>query len=94
MVNKQQIVIAYDIGNNKRRRKIADFLSSYGYRMNYSVFECMLSEIQLSELTTGLEKLMNKLHDSILIYPLFKLSASHRIYLGNTGKPFVPYVDV
>lgn len=94
MVKKLQIVIAYDISNNKRRKKVADLLSSKGYRMNYSVFECILSEKQLTNLIDKLQRVIHKRQDSILIYPLDKFSISHSIYLGNAAQTDLSFITV
>ena len=36
-------VVTYDIPSNKRRKKVSDLLEGYGRRVQYSVFECLLS---------------------------------------------------
>ncbi len=70
MVKKQLIVVAYDICNNRRRKKLSDLLQEYGIRVNYSVFECLLTGIQLRKLKTQIEPLINVRHDSVLYYTL------------------------
>lgn len=37
-------VISYDIESNKIRTKLAKLLEGYGVRIQYSVFECNLSD--------------------------------------------------
>lgn len=37
-------VISYDIESNKIRTKLAKLLEGYGVRIQYSVFECSLSD--------------------------------------------------
>ena len=32
-------LVTYDIINDKKRTKLSDLLETYGYRVNYSVFE-------------------------------------------------------
>lgn len=66
-----RIIISYDITSDKRRRKIAKILEGYGYRVQYSVFECDITKKQLTELKTRLRPLVNtKSNESIRIYPL------------------------
>lgn len=43
-------IIAYDIANNKKRKKVANELEGLGYRVNKSVFECELSKTRLAKL--------------------------------------------
>lgn len=63
-------VIAYDIANDKRRAKIVKAMEKVGNRVNYSVFECMLTEKQFEKLHVTLEKLIEPNEDSIVCYPL------------------------
>jgi len=50
MRDEKFIIICYDISNNKRRTRIAKILEDYGIRVQYSVFECVLSNTLLDEL--------------------------------------------
>lgn len=69
--NKKQLyVIAYDISNDKRRRKIVTCLEKYGTRINKSVFECMLTKAQLNIVIEELEMISIVKFDSIAIYPI------------------------
>ena len=66
-----RVVISYDISDNKRRSKIAKIMEGYGYRVQYSVFECELDRKKLAELMQRLRPLVNKkAEESIRIYPL------------------------
>ena len=37
-------LVSYDISDDKRRRKVCKILEGYGYRVQYSVFECDLDD--------------------------------------------------
>lgn len=63
-------VVAYDIPNDKRRKKVADLLEGYGRRVQYSVFECVLSGVQYKELQQRLKKRVKASEDSVRFYPL------------------------
>lgn len=69
-------VITYDIPCNKRRRKTAQLLEGYGQRVQYSVFECSLSDRQYRELQKRLRKKVKLAEDSLRFYPLSK----HTLY--------------
>ena len=62
-----KVVITYDIADTKNRNKIATLLESYGYRVNYSVFELDIKPINLNKLIDNLKKYM-KDRDSIRVY--------------------------
>jgi CRISPR-associated protein Cas2 len=62
-------LVTYDIVCNKRRQKVSDLLCGYGRRVQYSVFECVLSGSKYQELRDRLRRHI-KDEDSIRFYPL------------------------
>ena len=62
-------VVSYDITSDRRRNKIAKTLEGYGIRIQYSVFECRLTEKKYKEMYRKLMQLMTDEEDgSIRIY--------------------------
>jgi CRISPR-associated protein Cas2 len=61
-------VIVYDIPCDRRRKKISDLLEGYGQRVQYSVFECVLSRPKYRELQQRLKKLFQPEKDNIRFY--------------------------
>ncbi len=53
-------LISYDITDNRIRGENAKALSGYGQRVQYSVFECRITEQQYGELRQKLVKLMQE----------------------------------
>lgn len=49
-------VVAYDITNNKERKKIADILNNYGERVQKSVFVCDIKFNTFDKLKNQLER--------------------------------------
>jgi CRISPR-associated protein Cas2 len=62
------VVISYDISEDKRRTKIHKILKSYGQWMQFSVFECDLTDTQYAKLRSRLRKLIDDEQDSIRFY--------------------------
>jgi len=62
------VVISYDIAEDKRRTKLHKILKSYGQWMQYSVFECDLTDTQYAKLRSRLSKLIKPDQDSIRFY--------------------------
>ena len=82
------ILITYDISSTKKRNKIDKILSSYGVRVNFSVFELDIKSHILEKLKVDLKKYMDK-NDSIRIYILNKTSMQSAIELNEKRKlPF------
>jgi len=63
-------VISYDIPCDRRRQKIANLLEGYGERVQYSVFECILTPRKYEELCQRLKKHFREGEDSLRFYPL------------------------
>ena len=64
-------MVAYDIGDDRIRRKVFDILKNNGTRVQYSVFECLLKDHQLTKLRMQLTELL-EVEDSLRWYPLCK----------------------
>lgn len=63
-------LVTYDISSDKRRKKVADLLEGYGQRVQYSVFECVLSAAKYKELRQRLKQRIKQEEDSVRFYPL------------------------
>ena len=63
------VVITYDISEDKRRTKIFNILKSYGQWVQLSVFECCnLTDTQYAKLRSRLSKAIQPNVDSIRFY--------------------------
>ena len=63
-------VVAYDIANDKRRNRIVKLLEQYGTRINFSVFECMLTRRQKSDLIMEISEMIDEKHDQVVFYAI------------------------
>lgn len=79
-----RVVVSYDISDDKRRRKVAQVMEGYGYRVQYSVFECDLNARQLKKLKRQLRPFVKgKEMDSIRFYPLPANAVAKIEVIGN-----------
>ncbi len=62
------VVVSYDISEDNRRTKIHKVLKSYGQWVQYSIFECQLTDTQYAKLRSRLNKLIKSDTDSIRFY--------------------------
>ncbi len=74
-MSRQDILVAYDvrteIDDGKRRlRKVAQICENYGQRVQFSVFECSVTQIQLEQIEHELTEIMDSDEDSLRIYLL------------------------
>jgi CRISPR-associated protein Cas2 len=63
-------VVAYDICDPKRLRKVAHTCEDFGFRRQYSVFLCRLTATDLVRLKSRLYDLIDKRVDQVLFIPL------------------------
>lgn len=67
------LLVSYDISNDKVRTRFSKFLSKFGFRLQYSVFEINNSEAVLRNIQTEIENNYSKFfteEDSIIIFKL------------------------
>lgn len=69
------IVVAYDVNTEdkageRRLRRVAKVCEAYGQRVQWSVFECSLNEMQYDALLRKLGALIEPRTDSLRIYRL------------------------
>lgn len=67
---KHLIVVAYDISDDRRRSHVVKLLEKTGTRINYSVFECMVTDKQFTTLRTEILKCISLKEDSVVYYPI------------------------
>lgn len=87
------LIVSYDISDDKIRTKLSKFLSKYGNRLQYSIFEIKNSNRVIENIKVKLESSFEKKFsqkDSVII---FDLSASCKIikfgYAKNDDSDFL-----
>jgi len=75
------ILVTYDVNTvdkagRRRLRRVAKLCEDYGQRVQYSVFECTVNQMQMEAMLSALENEINKSTDSLRIY---------RLHGGRTG---------
>jgi CRISPR-associated protein Cas2 len=63
-------IVAYDISDPKRLRKVATACEDFGLRKQYSVFLCRLSATDMVRLRSRLYDLIDLKADQVLLIPL------------------------
>lgn len=82
-------LIAYDIRNPDRLRKLAKIAQDYGIRMQKSVFEAELLPSELKDMESRMKKLINPKEDGIKIFRLCQSCEARRTGAGR-GRPALP----
>jgi len=75
-------IVAYDISNPKRLRKVAKVCEDFGYRKQFSVFLCRLSATDFVRLRSRLYDVIHLEEDQVLFIPLCAKCANQIESLG------------
>lgn len=67
---RRRYIVAYDIRDDVRLRRVHDVVRSYGSRLQYSVFLCDLSSVEKIGLWADLRPVMNHHVDSVMFVDL------------------------
>jgi len=77
------VVIAYDITDDGRREDVATLLSSFGPRVQLSVFECEARSLDaLRKLKADLRSTIDTLEDQVRLYPMSSPGMAERSIIG------------
>lgn len=67
---RRRFLIAYDIANERRLRRVITVMESYGQRLQYSVFLCDLSGLELSLWRAAITQVIHLDEDSVVVIDL------------------------
>ena len=79
----RQYLLAYDITDPKRLRRIERIASAYGDRVQYSLFQCDLQLNKRKELESLLRQSSDKKKDSIFIIDITRLKSTDIVQIGD-----------
>ncbi|MGP0067680.1 MAG: CRISPR-associated endonuclease Cas2 [Isosphaeraceae bacterium] len=80
-------LVAYDIANPKRLRKVARTCEDFGLRKQFSVFFCRLTAVDLVRLKSRLYDVINLDQDQVLFVPICGRCAGSIEALGRPIEP-------
>lgn len=67
---RHRYVVTYDVSDAKRLRRVFKTLRGFGEALQYSVFQCDLSDVERLRLTDALSGIINHAEDRVLIVDL------------------------
>jgi CRISPR-associated protein Cas2 len=89
------IVVTYDVSTEtkagcRRLRRVAQVCKNYGQRVQKSVFECQVNDVQFEELRRKLLREINKDEDNLRLY---RLVGSRDNYIESYGQSTTIFFD-
>ena len=82
-IHRSWYLLAYDIRDPQRLRRICKLMEAHGERLQYSVFVCDLSRTELMHLRAASEDIMNLGIDSVVIIDLGDVSEARFTFVGH-----------
>lgn len=79
---RRRHLIAYDIAESKRLRAVIKVMTSFGTRLQYSVFLCDLSPMELITWRTAIITTLDLVHDSVVVIDLGPLGQASIEVMG------------
>ena len=94
MATRNRYLVTYDIRNPGRLRRIHGLVVDFGDRLQYSVYICDLTKVELIELRRDLREKMKHDEDSISIFDLGPPNGRAAIKVEHLGtEPDLPSDD-
>ncbi len=84
---RRRFLIAYDISDPKRLRRVIKIMEAYGERLQYSVFLCDLSGVELVRWQTEILEVVDLAADSVVRIDLGATEAASAVIV--LGRPRV-----
>lgn len=84
---RNRVLVAYDISDPERLRRVHGTMLGFGDPLQYSVFTCELSAKERVLLLSSLTEVMNSKEDRVLMVDLGPVGRSSESRLKLIGKP-------
>lgn len=82
MNSKSFTIVSYDISDDRRRTQVYKALKDFGERVQFSVFECLLTEAQLLRMRKRIEALIDPGEDHVRFYFLCRSCVRRIVPIG------------
>lgn len=83
-------LVCYDICDDKRLRKVFKTMRNYGDHLQYSVFECQWTSIDLAKCRHELSEIIKHDEDQVLFIDLGPTAGRGERVITALGQPYSP----
>ncbi len=87
---RQTYLVCYDICDDKRLRKVHKTMRNFGDHLQYSVFECQLTPIDLAKCQSQLNDITHHDEDQVMFVDLGPSEGRGDRVISALGKPYSP----
>ncbi len=86
---RQSYLICYDIADEKRLRKVFQTMRNYGDHLQFSVFECQLTQTDLVRCRHDLTQIIHRDEDQVLFIHLGPADGRGDRVITALGLPYI-----
>ena len=86
---RKTYIVCYDIADPKRLRKVFKTMRAWGDHLQYSIFECQLTRMELVRLKGRLSDIIHHTEDQVLFVDLGPSRGRREKVISALGKPYV-----
>ena len=83
-------LVTYDICDDKRLRRVFKTMKNWGDHLQYSVFECQFTPIDLAKCNDELRKIIKHNEDQVLFIDLGPVAGRGDRVITALGLPYAP----
>lgn len=84
-------LVCYDISDEKRLRTVYTAMRNFGNHVQYSIFECQFTEMDLVRCRTQLSEIIHHQEDQVLFVNLGPAEGRGDRVITALGKPYSPF---
>lgn len=88
---RRTYLVCYDIADDRRLHKVHKTVRGFGDRLQYSVFECQLTPVDLTRCRTRLSKIIDHRADQVIFVDLGPADGRGDRVITALGKPYAPF---
>jgi len=93
-MSRTRYLVSYDISDDKRLRLVAKTLEGFGYRIQYSVFECCLEPTNLAKCKAQLDAIIHHDNDQIIFIALGDAERDPGVVIEALGKAYFKHTNL
>lgn len=87
---RNTFLVTYDIRDDKRLRQVFKTMRNWGDHLQYSVFECQLTPIDLAKCRHELSQIIHHGQDQVLFVDLGPTEGRGERVISALGQPYTP----
>lgn len=87
-------LVSYDVRDPKRLRRVAHVIGGFGYRLQFSVFECALDKMRLQQLKADLDPVLKHDEDQVLFISLGESVSTDSLCIEAMGLPYANHARI